>query len=322
MQRLIDPRRLATHHYKAWHASLDEALELLPEMPNCPHELGRLVARNPSSTQKRFCLVTDERVPVGVVAVRRIQRHWGQLGLGIMPGTTIPALDGYEVPAIAASGLDVWVDWIDQPPTSNLVRTLFSIPVFRMNRGGDFEQYWHESGLWGMVKSARRATKKYRLEIDGAGAADWTIRNWARKWRTTETETCDDLLVAADYYQARGQYHTFRLLLGDIPVAGNTFFVDGDRLVYQTTFFDETYRRDWVGTRLLDLVFQWAAGTDYRQIDLGGGHDYKAMWAPEDGRLWSYNVCPQHIYLRRCAVQLARGVRSRLSGRRGGGGAS
>ena len=310
----VDHLRVAQFH--AWNAELDEALLALPEMDNASHELYRLVARNSSGTQKHFSLVTHDGAPVAVVGLRQRQRHWEQLGCGILPGTTIPATAGYEIPAMAASGLDIWMKLIDEEPAASGLRSLFSIPVRRMNCSDDAEHYWHESGLWGMVKSARRRTKKYSVEVDAPGAAAWTINQWAQKWRTQETEIGRDLVVAAEYYQTHGRYHTFRLVLDGTPVAGNTFFVANGRLIYQTTFFDDTYKRDAVGTRLLDFVFQWAADAGYRQIDLGGGHEYKTMWAPENGRIWSYNVCPKYVYLRRQAVQFARRIGWQLASSR------
>ncbi len=305
--------RLTVAQFDSWNEELDEALAVLPEMANAPHELYRLIARSKNGPRKRFVLASHDGAPVAIVGLRQIRRHWEQLGCGSMPGTTLPAVPGYEMPALAATGLDVWMNLLDEPPAPHDgVRLSYSIPAYRMDCADDEEAYWRETGFLRFVKAARRTAKKYQVEVDAPGTAAWTVNGWARRWQNHETDVAPDQIIAADYYLAHGRYHTFRMTLNGETIAGYTLFVDNGRLTGQSTFFDEKYRSDGVGTFLLDYVFKWAREAGYRQIDLGGGHGYKAKWAPENGEIWTYNVCPQSVHLRRQAMQWVKRTGSRL----------
>jgi hypothetical protein len=168
--------------------------------------------------------------------------------------------------------------------------------VFRIDLRSDFEAYWKESGQMRTVQMARKRTRDFVIEVDGPGAAEWTIRGWAGAWHGRETASEDDLVVAADHYSRDGRFHTIRLLDGREPVTGHTWFVDGDALLLITTFTKPEYRQHQAGTRNLDAVFSWAAQAGFRQIDMGVGHEYKRRWAPESGIRWSFDVRPWHIH--------------------------
>ncbi len=298
---------LRVEYFDTWHPVLDDALKTLPEIPTCPHDLFRQIASNPASTEKRLALVSDGGKPVAVAALRRRQRHWEPVGYGVTHDAVMPAKEGYLYPALAALKLDVWVVAAETFPIHDAVRQTFPTPRYAMSTKADFDEYWHGSGLWGIVKYSRRRTRNYRLEVDRADAADWTIRRWAERWQgdpSEETIVIEDLLTAAKYLFDHGRYHTFRLFDGDRPVAGHNFLVYGRSIVFQTTFFDTAYRKDGVGSRLLDLVFHWARDVGFEKIDLGGGHTYKSDWAPQDGNLWNYNVCPENLHRMKQATRL------------------
>ena len=81
--------------FRSWHPVLDGALSCLPEMPRCPHELFRLVARNPTPLVKTMALVTDGREPVAVAALRARRGHWESITEdGISPRNVMPVRPG------------------------------------------------------------------------------------------------------------------------------------------------------------------------------------------------------------------------------------
>jgi GNAT superfamily N-acetyltransferase len=298
-----------TQSFDAWNAELERALLTLPELENIPHQLFSLVAQNADGPPKRFVLVTESNRTVAIVSLRKSGRHWEQIGHGVLPGTIFPSVPGYEIPAMRASGLDIWIGALDSPPPPGLVDFSYTIPVHRADCHGNYEEHWQTSGLRSFLKEARRHTKiGYEFEIDASGAAAWIIDRWAEQWqKSDETGTRFDLAIAFDYYRQHGMCHAFRLLHDGEPVAGATFFIDGGRrLIWQTSYHDDAYRKQGVGTRLLELIFQWAASSPYETLDLGGGHDYKARWAPENGHIWSYNVAPLYPRLRRRAASFVK----------------
>jgi CelD/BcsL family acetyltransferase involved in cellulose biosynthesis len=72
---------------------------------------------------------------------------------------------------------------------------------------------------------------------------------------------------------------------------------------------------DWygVGVRLIDLVFSFAAEKGFETMDLGGGHDYKQKWAPQEGERWQFNVCPEYLYRAKQVVNWGRTVRQKVT---------
>ena len=57
--RISGRHGLRVRWFDTWCSTLDDALQALPEMESCPHELFRLLMLNPSPTRKRAALITD-----------------------------------------------------------------------------------------------------------------------------------------------------------------------------------------------------------------------------------------------------------------------
>lgn len=303
--------RLAVRWFESWDPSLDEALRVLPELETCPHELYRMLLKSPARTRKRIALVSADRQPVAVAGLLRRKWFWQPIVDGVCSiREAMPARNGYLFTALAALGVDVWTGGYEtRPPLDAPLRRCFPLPTYRISCTADFESYWREAGSLKTVKTARTRTRGFALEVDAPGAAAWVIRNWDLKWKdhpAMETIAADDQLLAAEYYQANGRLHSLRLLHDGEPVAGHTFYVHRRSLVYTCTYRDDRYESQSVGTRLLDLSFQWAAESDFDMLDLGSGHGYKERWAPEDGARWYANVCPLHVYVPKQAARLAR----------------
>lgn len=302
---------LKVRWFERWHPVLDEALQVLPELETCPHQLYRMLLGSPARTPKRVALVTEDRRPVAVAGLRRRKWFWEPVVDAVCSiRQAMPARDGYLFSSLSALGLDIWTGGYERRPQADApLRRVFPLPFYRLDCRADFEQYWRRAGNIKAVKAARARTRGYSLEVDAPGAAAWVIRNWDQKWRdhpARETIAVDDQLLAADYYEAHGRMHTLRLLQDGEPVAGHIFQVHRRSVVFTRTYRDARHEWQGVGTRLLDLAFQWAADSGFERIDLGSGHAYKQHWAPEDGARWYANVCPMHIYLPKQSLRLVR----------------
>ena len=303
----IDRHRLRVRWFDAWHPALDEALQELPEMETCPHELFRMLMQHPSKEAKRTALVSKAGQPVAIAGLRRNKWHWSPVGHDVCPRSIMPVREGYLFPALAALGVAVRIAYWEQPaPPLAWIREPSSIPVYKMDLTTDFERYWRSSGHIKAIRPARSRTKTFTFDVDAPGSVTWSVQQWADKWRdhrSDEILCVDDRILAAEYHQARGQHHTFRLLDNGTPIAASTFFVHRNDLLWQTTFRAPEYTWHRVGTRLLELTFEWAAKAGYSKIDLGGGHEFKSSWAPEDGLEWSFDVCPAHLHLAKTAAR-------------------
>jgi ribosomal-protein-alanine N-acetyltransferase len=317
--RVFEPRLNRGLHvawFDDWRPVLDNALHGLPEMEDCPHELFRLIMQNPSSTRKRTALVMEGDGPVAVVGLRQKGRHWLPAMQGITPESIAPACDGFLFRALRALDVDARIaDWPNPPPTSIPARNVLAVPMFNIDCQGDFEGYWRESGYMKSIRLARNRTKGFEFEVDRPGSAALIIAKWEEKWREhpdQQTIIASDLIVAAEYCQQRNQHHSFLILDDDVPVAGEVCFVHGNHLVDTAGFRDKRYDRHSVGTRILDLIVQWAAQHGFAKVELGGWYSYKAKWAPQDGEHWDFRICPLRQHLREQATWKARAVPNKL----------
>jgi hypothetical protein len=214
-------------------------------------------------------------------------------------------------PALAALGVDVWTGGWEDAPDGSLpnVRSAFSLPVYKIDCGKGADVHWRQSGNTRAVQIGRNRTKGFTLEVDARGATEWVVGNWGRQWQhhpSQETTCLEDQLIAARYFQPRGLLHAFRLLHEDEPVAGYIGAVYRKELVLVCGYREAEYERRSVGIRLFDLIIDWAAAAGFAKVDIGGGHAYKAKWAPEDGQRWYFNICPTRLHFAKRAVRLVR----------------
>jgi hypothetical protein len=230
-------------------------------------------------------------------------------GGGVNERFALAAADGYLIPALIATGRNIWIVTRQEPQGDAWSNTITpkALPRFAIALDADIENYWKSSSHWKTIKSARRHTEGMALELDAPGAAAWTIKSWARRWHAHEAES--DILLAADYLQSVGRYHTFTLRNGPTWVAGCTYIVDGEDLLAQLNYYDPLCARKGVQTRLDDLVFAWAVRSGLATMDLGYSNEinsYKRHWAPRDGTSWLWNVAPAHVRVFRGAAHSAR----------------
>jgi hypothetical protein len=202
-----------------------------------------------------------------------------------------------------ALGVDVRMrDWEMPPPTSGWVwqpSWPASYPAYKADLTSDYEYHWRRSSFFKKdIRTARRRCELFELQVDAAGAAEWIIDGWKRRWENDEGQEVivyDDALMLARYMQDRGLYHSFLLLDSGKPIGGSTVRVVGDALRGAFTVYDPAYAWHRPGTYLLDRLFQWAAANGYKELDLGPGHEYKARIASVAGEVWSFGVCPKWL---------------------------
>jgi GNAT superfamily N-acetyltransferase len=217
----------------------------------------------------------------------------------------IAASDQHLIPALAATGLNVWVV-SRKEPTHQAVRIATAFPVSKIACQGDAsERYWRASSHWKRLREARNRTRGFAFEIDVPGAAEWVIQNWARKWNTSD-QAESDLLLADDFYRSRGLARVAVLRDGAKFIAGCVLLVHGHEIAPQVNFYSQDYRWHGVMTSLYDHVVRWAGAVGMSAVDFGVSYnpdDYKASWAPRADTAWMFNTAPTHLHLARSLVR-------------------
>ena len=298
---------LEARDFTSWAPELDAALKVLPESPNCPGALLQLLCEPRPDTPKRIVLLTEHGTPVAVVALRLTPWGWEPVTTWTIPGLPFPVRSGQTARALRAVGLPMKVAWWRCPepmPKGPAIAFVKETATRQIELGADFEQYWRSMGRLKDIKQARKRCNQFQLAVDPEGGAGWTIRNAGVKWRIPG-DIAEDQVAAAEWLETRSRHHTLLLCDGDRPLAGMSCHVDGGDLVGHTTFRDPNANWFCAGVFLMDRLTVWAAQHGFARLDLGGGFDYKARWAPESGKNFTLQVTPLYS---RIAAGL-RGVR-------------
>lgn len=316
---LIHHHHLHVTWYETWQSSIFHALNCLPEMDTCPHDLYRLLMQNTDSARKRVAVVANDAEVVAVAGLRQTGRTcWVPITQWITCGGVIPALPEYMLPSLDALNTEVCIAWwrmADKPPMIRSIRNVESVSTYRFHLDEDYESYWGESGHWNTVRRCRNRCSKFRLGVNRRDSAEWTIGNWWMQWRSDsgcKESDLSDRIIAAKFLENQGVHYSFNLFDQDKPVAGHTFLSHHNDLVWQVSYRDPAY--DWygVGTGLMDLIFAWGKQEGYSTIDLGGWHDYKLRWAPQEGEHLCFNICPGYLYRLKQARNWVKDIRNNI----------
>jgi hypothetical protein len=284
-------------------------------MPSCSHELFRKLALNRTGVAKRFALLTRRGEPIAVIGLRKRLDDWFFLTDGVVPWCLFPATDGEHRAALAAVNTTVQcLQRVD--PSVYGFRTVIPFATYRADLTKDFEGYWRETGYHRTIMRARRRTSDLAVRVDVPSDFAWVVQSWMKRWRDDPEQQVTigpDALLAGHELLESGRMHVVALADGDRPVAGMTLYVHENDVVEQTISWDQTLRKSWVGTRIRDAAFQWAATRGFQKYDLGGFSEYKAQWAPKDGQRYFaiFQPASRYVFARFC--QKASGATERLA---------
>lgn len=309
-------RRLEVRWLGTWTRQADEALAALPPMRNCPSDLFRMVMMNTDGAKKRCALILKGGAPVALIGLRhRGGRRWQLVtDREVSPRSWAPAAPGFLLPSLRALQCDVELTEWDRP-LPELARAPIRYPLYRTDLRTDYRARWRDvnQGFERRLRQAEQRTRKFAFEIDSAGIADWTIRTWSERWG--EQSASSDVMLAADYHFNRGHLHSFALCDKGAPCAGLTAFADGDDLIFLTTARLFAYESFGVGTRLLELVINWASAEGFNTFTLGSGRidSYKRWWGPAAGDAWTFSVRPAAMDLLKRGKAALLATRERVS---------
>lgn len=312
-QAMIRLGGLKVRWFDRWHPDLDEALKAIPEMATCPHELYRLLMQNSGPARKRTVLVSKNGIPIAVVGLRQREGHtWEPVTQWIVPGAVAPASPGSVVPALESLGVDLRVAWwrMGEPPhESRSSHCAETTPTYRLRVDGDYEGFWRQSSTHKTVRKSRNRCSEFAVAVNAPGAAEWAIINAEAKWRSANggaDPALSDRILVANYLEARKMRFTLSLMdRGEIIGAISLVRHECD-LAATVIYRKPEYHRHGIGDRLIDVSAAFAAESGYRELDLGGGHDYKERWAPQVGHRCFLRICPPAVALGERALYRAR----------------
>lgn len=294
-----------TAWFDTWTPTLDQALDALPAIPGCAHDVYRELTQ-PSEAVKRHALVTEHGQPTAVISLRSRRRYWEPVAYQALPGVIAPAASPAALGrALRALGIEVRIeagmdaDVQDLNPT-----TSYAYDARQVELQTDYEALWTSKHRNNVRRARKRCDEFMQLRIDGEGDLEWCVHQWRSMWEGDEEE---EIVAAGDrlrFWQAfmRGQtadsliqFHTVHLLDGERRTAGHVLMCKDGVVRGQCITRDPEYDHCAAGVRSMDSAIAWAAGAGHRLFDLGGGSDYKRLWGEALGKRYGAIFRPKAV---------------------------
>jgi hypothetical protein len=272
-----------------WTPEFDQALDTLPALPDCRHDLYRELAK-PTRATKRHALVLEEGKPSALISLRQCARHWEPVTYQCLPSRIAPASNAAALGrALNALGLDVrvpaglWNDVNKLGPSQSWAYDFYAIEL-----QGDYEAYWAARKRQSRIRRALRDNQHLQHRVDEPGDLAWTVEQWREQWKDDpgqEIVAADDRLnfwsALAERNDSVWSVHTLALADGARRAAGLVLLCKGDEVWHQCISRDPSFSD--AGTAINLFAVDWAKANGYRLLDLGGGA-YKRDWGPVGGQ--------------------------------------
>jgi CelD/BcsL family acetyltransferase involved in cellulose biosynthesis len=272
-----------------WSKDLDRALDSLPPLPDCPHDLYRELLK-PTRARKKHALVRENGKVTALVSLRQAARHWEPVAYQCVPAAIAPAVDARALSrALKALGMEVRIpagmgeDVLPLGPSDS-----WAYDTHKIDLTTDYEAHWRARSRLKRIRRALRDTAGLERRVNAPGDLEWTIEQWREQWKddlTQEVVAADDRLNFWGALAKRGdgalKVVTLALADGERCVAGFIMLVKGDVALSQCSVRDQAVND--AGTASYLFAVDWADTHGVRTLDLGSG-PYKVDWGPVAGR--------------------------------------
>jgi CelD/BcsL family acetyltransferase involved in cellulose biosynthesis len=272
-----------------WTEEFDRALDALPALPDCSHDLYRELLK-PTRARKRHALVLENGKPSALVSLRQAGRHWEPVAYQCIPGAIAPAADPAALArALHALGMEVRVPaGLGADVAALEPSDCWAYDCHKIDVAGDYEGYWRERKRLKRIRRSLRDTKTLRRRIDGAGDLEWIVEQWVEQWRDDpgqEALAGEDRVRVWSALAKRNdtplKLHTLMLADGERRASAFVVLCKGDVVSTQCSVRDRAYPDSGTATHV--FAVEWAKAQGFRTLDLGSGV-YKRDWGPVGGQ--------------------------------------
>jgi hypothetical protein len=283
-----------------WTRELDKALESLPLLADCPHDVYRELVR-PTNAEKRHALVLERGEPAALISLRRCARHWEPVTYQCMPFAIAPARDMPTLArALGALGMEVRVpagvgeEVRELQPSDCWPYTWHKIDV-----QGDYEAHWRAKKRQYTIRRARKETAHMQRRIDAEGDLQWIVECWRTRWiddPNQEAVAAEDRLnfwgALARRSDAALKVHTLMLVEGEQRVSGLILTSKGDTAMIQCGGRDPAFEDAYSAAAAQIFAVDWAKTSGFATLDIAGG-PHKRLWGPEGGQRYGVVFRPR-----------------------------
>jgi hypothetical protein len=290
LEARVTRRGIHVHWSSVWTDEFDRALETLPPLPDCPHDLYRELLK-PTDAQKRHALVTEHGQPTALISLRHCARHWEPVVYQCMPFAIAPAISTEALAhALNALGMEVRVpagmgeDMQELHPSDSWAYVWHKIDV-----QGDYEAHWRSKKRQYTIRRARKDTAHMQRRVDGEGDLAWIVEQWREQWKDDpgqEVVAADDRLNFWTALTKRDdialKVHTLMLMDGERRVSGLVIINKGAVAMIQCGGRDPEFEDAYSAAAVQIFAAEWARSAGFEVLDIAGG-PYKRLWGPEGG---------------------------------------
>lgn len=284
-------RNLKIRWSSEWNGEFDEALNVLPELDECPHDLYRQLLAS-GSVPKLHALVTENGEPTTIVSLRRCLRHWETVTYQCIPKVVLPAVSPAALGrALNALGLEVRVPAGIGPEIAELnARQSWSYEWYQVRLQEDYEEHWRKKKRMYTIRRARARCAEMDIRIDGEGDLEWVVQQWREQWKDDpgqEVVATEDRLrlwsaLMRAPSQAKLNIHTIVMHNGTQRVAGLVLTSMGDETMLQCGGRDPNFDDSYTAAAMHLAVIDWSANNGFKTLDMSGGA-WKRHWGVVGG---------------------------------------
>lgn len=303
ISRRVRRKHVEVRWRDAWTAELDEALDQLPEMRGCPHQLYRLLMA-PTQAQKCHAMVYERGELIAVISLRKRRSFWEPISQQCPPAGIAPAKDNAALGrALAALGVEVRVVSGLGPEVTELhPRHSWDYEYHLLDLKGDFEEYWRERRRMYTIKRARKTLAQWECRVDDENDLEWIVEHWRQKWANDSNQevvaTEDRIRFWRGFMAARTdgvELHAMQLLADGQRTAGLIFTHEAERTVLQCGSHDPEFDKQYCRAACILATIDWCVAHNSPALDFAGGD--QRLWAPVGGKRYGAIFRPRSIDL-------------------------
>ncbi|HRO03933.1 MAG TPA: GNAT family N-acetyltransferase [Terricaulis sp.] len=284
--------RAQVEWFTAWNDRLDAALEAMPPMPECGHDVYRALLKE-TGVPKRHALVSENGAPIAVISLRQRRHFWEPVTYQCIPKQVAPAVNAAALGrALKALGLEVRVEGGMGENIAELSPTKsWAYEWRKVDLKADYEAHWREKKRQYTIRRARKTLAQVTQRVDGAGDVEWIVDHWRGQWAQDESREVvaapDRMnfwpaLMAASARSAL-KLHSLQLMREDKRMAGLVFTSIGSTAMIQCGGADLEFDDDYARAAVLIAAIEWAKSAGFDTLDIAGG-PAKRYWGPVGGQ--------------------------------------
>lgn len=287
--------------------TFDQALDMLTPPEGGTIDQYRALLQ-PTDVTKRHILALEKDEPVALVSLRRRRQFWEPVSFQCLPGYIAPARDKPTLGRVLqALGMDIRIDGgLEEDVLELSPPVVHAYDVVRIDLHADYEAYWErEDGKHRKhISSARKKCKRMHLETNNKRDIERIVNCWKENWKGSSS---DETGAAQDRINFWNSLPTSARAHGDLILQIHALY-DGDEFAAGTIATSKygiqlgqclaqvrKYRNRGAGTRALHLTLEHARDAGFRYHDIGGGHGYKLLWGPVNGKRYSAMFGPAFL---------------------------